>query len=58
MVCVDELRNYIQRVSDLREAGDKLTWFNVNWIEASIPSPDAKSRTAEVVPPRRITSRP
>jgi predicted DCC family thiol-disulfide oxidoreductase YuxK len=59
---VDEMKNYIQRLSDQREAGDKLVWFNVNWIEAPIPSPDATttppSATAEVIPPRRITSRP
>jgi predicted DCC family thiol-disulfide oxidoreductase YuxK len=57
-VYVDEMKNYVQRLSDLREAGDKLTWFNVNWIEAPIPSPDIASATAEVVPPRKITSRP
>ena len=59
---VDEMRNYIQRLSDQRDTGDKLTWFNVNWIEAPIPSPNGSSappsETAEVIPPRRITSRP
>jgi predicted DCC family thiol-disulfide oxidoreductase YuxK len=59
---VDELKNYIQRLSDARETGDKLVWFNVNWIEAPIPSPDAgtpsPSATPEVIPARKITSRP
>jgi predicted DCC family thiol-disulfide oxidoreductase YuxK len=62
VVYVDEMKNYLQRLSDQREAGDKLVYFNVNWIEAPIPSPDAvampPSATAEVIPPRRITSRP
>jgi predicted DCC family thiol-disulfide oxidoreductase YuxK len=59
---VDELKNYIQRLSDAREASDKLVWFNVNWIEAPIPSqdvsPTSPPATPEIIPVRKITSRP
>jgi len=57
---VDEMRNYIQRLGDQREPADKLSWFNVNWIEAPIPPPEGgePAETAGMVAPRRITSRP
>jgi hypothetical protein len=61
MMYVDELRNYLQRLGDLRESGDKLVWFNVNWIEAAIPPPGggvAPAAEPEAIPARRITSRP
>ncbi len=62
LIYVDEMRNYIQRIGDQRESGDKLVWFNVNWFEALIPAPQTGSSSptemAEIVPVRRITSRP
>ena len=61
MMYVDELRNYLQRIGDLRDSGDKLVWFNVNWIEAAIPPPGGGAAPAaepEAIPARRITSRP
>jgi predicted DCC family thiol-disulfide oxidoreductase YuxK len=62
MIYVDELRNYIQRLGDQRDLGDKIVWFNVNWFEVPIPSPTASTpsptQMAEIIPVRRITSRP
>jgi hypothetical protein len=62
MIYVDEMRNYIQRIGDQRETGDKLVWFNVNWFEVPIPSPTQSATSppqmAEIIPVRRITSRP
>jgi hypothetical protein len=62
VIYVDEFRNYLQRLSDQRESNDKLVWFNVNWIEAPIPAPEPSSTPApepnDVIPARRITSRP
>jgi hypothetical protein len=59
VIYVDELKNYVQRLSDQRDANDKLVWFNVNWLEAPIPPPDgAQPEMAGIVPSRRLTSRP
>jgi predicted DCC family thiol-disulfide oxidoreductase YuxK len=62
VIYVDEFRNYLQRLSDQRDANDKLVWFNVNWIEAPIPPPEGGGapapEPADAIPARRITSRP
>jgi hypothetical protein len=57
---VNELREYLRRVGDRRAPGDKLVWFNVDWIEAPISAPEGESppELAEVSMPRRITSGP
>jgi predicted DCC family thiol-disulfide oxidoreductase YuxK len=58
---VNELREYVRRIGDRRGPGDKLVWFNVDWIEAPISAPDGYDSPAElaaVTLPRRITSGP
>jgi hypothetical protein len=60
-VYVNELREYVRRVGDLRSPSDKLVWFNVDWIEAPIasPEPEAEGDVVALSPvSRRITSGP
>jgi hypothetical protein len=58
-VYVSELREYVRRVGDLRSPSDKLVWFNVDWIEAPIASPEPQADVVALSPvSRRITSGP
>jgi hypothetical protein len=58
-VYVNELREYVRRVGDLRSPSDKLVWFNVDWIEAPIAPPEPESEFVALSPvSRRITSGP
>jgi hypothetical protein len=59
VVYVNELREYVRRVGDLRSPPDKLVRFNVDWIEAPIADPESQAQVVALAPTsRRITSGP
>ena len=60
---LDGLREHIKHQGDQREAGDKLSSFTVNWVEAEIaPPPGAAqieaAQRGDLVLRKRLTSFP